>query len=126
MQNEVEPSIIAHGRNEGPKPPGWKRPFLETPSAQREPIAELIERTVEFPEKDESTGELLINYMGPHNDNFVDSKARMLCPCFDFTHIIAQALDILASYLTSSPTAPLNKEFIEIESPLWCVLLTPI
>ena len=82
MQNEVEPSIIAHGRNEGPKPPGWKRPFLETPSAQREPIAELIERTVEFPEKDESTGELLINYMGPHNDNFVDSKARMLCPVF--------------------------------------------
>ena len=82
VQNEVEPSIIAHGRNEGPKPPGWKRPFLETPSAQREPIAELIERTVEFPENDESTGELWINYMGSHNDNFVDSKACMLCPVF--------------------------------------------
>jgi Zn-dependent M16 (insulinase) family peptidase len=102
VQDKVEPSIIAHGQNQGPKPPGWKRPFLETPSAQREPIAELIERTVEFPEKDESSGELLINYMGPHNDNFVDSKA----------------IDVLASYLTSSPTAPLNKEFIEIESPL--------
>lgn len=30
-----------------------------------------------------------------------------------------QALDILATYLTSSPVAPLNKEYIEIESPLW-------
>lgn len=28
----------------------------------------------------------------------------------------------MSSYLTSSPTAPLNKEFIEIESPLWYVL----
>lgn len=80
MQNNVEPTIIAHGQNKGPRPSGWKRPFLETPSAQREPIAELIERTVEFPEKDESSGELLINYMGPRNDDFVESKARMLCP----------------------------------------------
>ncbi len=39
---------------------------------------------------------------------------------------MAQAIDILSSYLTSSPTAPLNKEFVEIESPLWCVLLVPI
>ena len=36
-----------------------------------------------------------------------------------------QAIDVLSSYLTSSPTAPLNKEFVEIESPLWCVLLAP-
>jgi len=82
VQNEVEPSIIAHGQNQGPRPPGWKRPFLETSSAQREPIAEFIERTVEFPEKDESTGELLINYMGPRDDDFVESKARILCPIF--------------------------------------------
>ncbi|KAH9973401.1 hypothetical protein BJV77DRAFT_1056481, partial [Russula vinacea] len=49
VQNEVEPSIIAHGRNEGPKPPG----------------------------KDESTGELWINYMGPHND--ILSTPRHAC-----------------------------------------------
>lgn len=30
-----------------------------------------------------------------------------------------QALDILGTYLTSSPVAPLTKEFVEIESPLW-------
>lgn len=101
VQNEVEPNIIAHGQNKGPKPPGWKRPFLETPSAQRKPIAELIERTVEFPEKDESTGELLIYCRGPRNGDLVELKA----------------IAVLSSYLTSSPTAPLNKEFVEIESP---------
>ena len=34
-----------------------------------------------------------------------------------------QALEILGTYLTSSPTAPLNKEYVEIESPLWYVYL---
>ncbi|KAI9460971.1 Metalloenzyme, LuxS/M16 peptidase-like protein [Lactarius psammicola] len=102
VQNKIEPSIIAHGQDKGPKPAGWNRPFLETPSAQRTPIKELIEHTVEFPEKDESTGELLINFMGPRTDDLLESAA----------------LEILGTYLTSSPTAPLNKEFIEIESPL--------
>jgi hypothetical protein len=86
VQNEVEPNIIAHGQNKGPKPPGWKRPFLETPSAQRKPIAELIERTVEFPEKDESTGELLIYYMGPPNDDLIGFKVRISAPCHTFAH----------------------------------------
>src|SRR5260370_11980924 len=86
VQNKIEPSIIAHGQNKGPKPPGWKRPFVETPSAQRKPIAELIERTVEFPTKDESTGELMIYYMGPRNDNLIEFKARTLCPCYTFTY----------------------------------------
>jgi len=39
---------------------------------------------------------------------------------------ITQAIEVLSSYLTSSPTAPLSKEFVEIESPLWCVLLALI
>jgi hypothetical protein len=80
VQKEVEPSIIAHRQDKGPRPPGWKRPFLETPSANRKPIAELIEHTVEFPEKDESTGELLIYYMGPRDDDFLGLKARTLYP----------------------------------------------
>ena len=33
-----------------------------------------------------------------------------------------QALDILGTYLTSSATAPLNKEFVEIERPLWLAI----
>jgi hypothetical protein len=39
---------------------------------------------------------------------------------------MTQAIDALGLYLTSSPTAPLNKEFVEIESPLWYVPLAPI
>lgn len=34
---------------------------------------------------------------------------------------LTQGLDILGTFLTSSPVAPLNKEFVEIEEPLWYV-----
>ena len=37
VQEQVEPNIIAHGQNHGPRPQGWKRPFLETDSANRKP-----------------------------------------------------------------------------------------
>jgi hypothetical protein len=40
--------------------------------------------------------------------------------------VLLQALSILASYLTSSAVAPLAREFIEIESPLWYVLTSYI
>lgn len=36
-------------------------------------------------------------------------------------YTILQALDILGTYLTSSAVAPLNKEYVETESPLWYV-----
>ncbi|KAI0330572.1 hypothetical protein GY45DRAFT_1323517 [Cubamyces sp. BRFM 1775] len=102
VQNQVEPTIVAHGQNKGPKPPGWKRPFMETASAQRKPISQTIKETVEFPEKDESVGEVQIGFLGPPPTAFLERKA----------------LDILGTYLTSSPVAPLNKEFVEIENPL--------
>ncbi|KAH8988959.1 Metalloenzyme, LuxS/M16 peptidase-like protein [Lactarius akahatsu] len=73
VQNKIEPSIIAHGQDKGPKPAGWNRPFLETPSALRTPMKELVEHTVEFPEKDESSGELIINFMGPRTDDLLES-----------------------------------------------------
>ncbi|KAF7436910.1 hypothetical protein PC9H_003744 [Pleurotus ostreatus] len=101
-QEEVEPSIIAHGQNHGPRPNGWKRPFLETPSANRKPIPKNIQEIVEFPEKDESMGELIITFLGPPVNEFLERKA----------------LDLLGSYLTSSAVAPLNREYVEIESPL--------
>ncbi|KAI0673522.1 Metalloenzyme, LuxS/M16 peptidase-like protein [Trametes maxima] len=102
VQNQVEPSIVAHHQNQGAKPQGWKRPFVETASAQRKPIAQTVKETVEFPEKDESVGELQIGFLGPPPNAFLERKA----------------LDILGTYLTSSPVAPLNKEFVEIENPL--------
>ncbi|KAI0051676.1 hypothetical protein FA95DRAFT_1586997 [Auriscalpium vulgare] len=102
VQDKVEPVLIAHGQNKGPRPQGWKRPFLETASAKRSPIDKTVSETVEFPEKDESSGELMISFSGPPVNNFLELRA----------------LDVLGTYLTSSPTAPLNKEYIEIESPL--------
>ncbi|KAL1708664.1 Metalloenzyme, LuxS/M16 peptidase-like protein [Schizophyllum commune] len=101
-QEQIETSIVAHGQNKGIKPTGWKRPFLETPSAPRPPFEKTIKDTIEFPEKDESVGELVINFLGPPPNEFVERKA----------------LDILGTYLTSSTVAPLNKEYIEIESPM--------
>ncbi|KAL1738927.1 Metalloenzyme, LuxS/M16 peptidase-like protein, partial [Schizophyllum fasciatum] len=101
-QEQIEPSIVAHGQNKGIKPAGWKRPFLETPSAPRPPFEKTIKDTIEFPEKDESVGELIINLLGPPPNEFLERKA----------------LDILGTYLTSSTVAPLNKEYIEIESPM--------
>ncbi|KAF9229385.1 hypothetical protein BS17DRAFT_771387 [Gyrodon lividus] len=102
IQDKVEPNIIAHGQNQGPRPKDWKRPFMETASAKREHIKEITKKSVAFPEKDESQGELLLTYNGPPPTAFLERKA----------------LDILSTYLTSSPVAPLNKEYVEIESPL--------
>ncbi|KAJ7169964.1 Metalloenzyme, LuxS/M16 peptidase-like protein [Mycena filopes] len=102
VQEQVEPTLVAHGQNLGPRPPGWKRPFVETPSALRPPIKETIKDTIEFPEKDESVGELIISSLGPAPNQFLERKA----------------LDLLGSYLTSSAVAPLNKEYIEVDTPM--------
>ncbi|KAG6888680.1 hypothetical protein C0995_006670 [Termitomyces sp. Mi166 len=101
VQKQVEPSIIEHDQGKGPHPPGWKRPFVETPSANRPPIKETIKKTVEFPEKDESIGEITMSFLGPAPSAFLERRA----------------LEILGTYLTSSAAAPLNKEYIEIEQP---------
>ncbi|PSS37563.1 hypothetical protein PHLCEN_2v579 [Hermanssonia centrifuga] len=102
VQTQVEPSLIAHGQNQGPRPAGWKKPFVETPSANRPAFSETIKETVEFPEKDESVGEIQISWVGPPPNAFLETKA----------------IDMLGIYLTSSSASPLNKEFVEIESPL--------
>ena len=78
LQEKVEPSIIAHGQNQGPRPKGWKRPFVETASANRERIKEVVKQTVEFPEKDESQGELLITYNGPPPTAFLERKVCLI------------------------------------------------
>jgi hypothetical protein len=80
LQEQVEPSIIAHGQNRGPRPAGWKRPFLETPSACRPPIAKSHQEIIAFPEKDESLGELVISYLGPAPSEFLERKASSHYP----------------------------------------------
>jgi Zn-dependent M16 (insulinase) family peptidase len=78
VQEKVEPSIIAHGQDKGPRPPGWRRPFVETESANRVSIRETVKEVVEFPEKDESSGEIMIGFMGTSPDDLLESQVRLL------------------------------------------------
>lgn len=73
VQDKIEPTLIANGYNKGARPPGWVRPFVETPTACRTPIKSQVD-TVEFPEKDESVGELLFVYQGPSTKDHLTRK----------------------------------------------------
>ncbi|EMG47579.1 hypothetical protein SBY92_004727 [Candida maltosa Xu316] len=82
-----------------PKIPN-KRPFVE--STHDEPLTKVIVKEVEFPEQDESMGELLISWIGPDgNDTLVNV-----------------AIDMIGSYFTDSAISIFNKNLIEIENPL--------
>ena len=72
VQQKVEPIIIQHGQNHGPRPKGWRRPFLETPSAVRPPFTKTVRDSVEFPEQDESVGEIHLGFVGPHPQDFLE------------------------------------------------------
>lgn len=100
IQEQIEPSLISHGLNRGPYPPGWKRPFVETASALRKPIPATTKNIIEFPEKDECTcfrysfavstqrrnlamGELIINFLGPPpNEHLTRGVCLLLCIYF--------------------------------------------
>ena len=102
MQEQVEPSIIAHGQNKGPRPAGWKRPFVESDTAANKPvITENKRETVEFPERDESVGEIMMSWVGVGPKEFETDLA----------------LEVLGEYLTESAVSPLYREFVEIEEP---------
>jgi len=64
-------------------------------------------------------GELIINFLGPPPNEFLTRKVCLLISVVFFISLFEQAIDVLGTYLTSSAVAPLNKEFVEIESPLW-------
>lgn len=51
---------------------------METESANRLPIAKTVKETVEFPEKDESVGEVVISFSGPHPMEFLERKVWTL------------------------------------------------
>lgn len=110
---------VAHGAM---GPPGWRRPFLETPSAvppkidghllhvdgvdEADPPADekgLRRRAfIEFPERDESIGEVQISWVGPPLEDTLE----------------LQAIDVLATYLTDSPVSPVQQAFVERDDPL--------
>lgn len=55
LQDQVESSIIKHTAH---KPKDWKRPFVETPTAHRIRLTDIKREEVEFPEDDETAGEV--------------------------------------------------------------------
>ncbi|CDK28581.1 unnamed protein product [Kuraishia capsulata CBS 1993] len=77
-----------------------KRPFIESPVDL--PPSSSITETVEFPDKDESSGEILLAWIGPDGMDL----------------LMNQAVDVLGEYLTNSSIALLRKAFVEIENPL--------
>ncbi|KAG8742736.1 hypothetical protein FRC12_015287 [Ceratobasidium sp. 428] len=102
LQTKVEPSILAHGPAQGPKPAGWKRPFVETASSRQPNLKGVTRATIDFPEQDESAGEVGVSFQGPPPTEFTELKA----------------MELLGLYLTDSPVSPLTKEFVEIANPL--------
>ncbi|KAJ6263411.1 hypothetical protein Dda_1974 [Drechslerella dactyloides] len=83
-----------------PKPDApWKRPWID--STPPPLLKKSSKHLVEFPEKDESTGSVLVGYLGPS--------------CNDYREMAA--LDVLGSYLTGSSVAVLEKQMVEIADP---------
>ncbi|RCK65426.1 hypothetical protein Cantr_01093 [Candida viswanathii] len=77
-----------------------KRPFVD--SKHDEPLKEVIVKEVEFPEQDESMGELLISWIGPNGSDT----------------LVNVAIDMVGSYFTDSAISVFNKNLIEVENPL--------
>lgn len=78
----------------------FKRPFVD--SKHDEPLEEVIVKEVEFPENDETIGELSISWIGPVcNDTLTNL-----------------AVDMVGAYFSDSPISIFNKNLIEIEHPL--------
>ncbi|KAK3359402.1 Metalloenzyme, LuxS/M16 peptidase-like protein [Lasiosphaeria hispida] len=75
----------------------FKRPFVESP--QPPPLKETIIETVEFPEEDESTGEIIVAFFGPS--------------CTD--DVQATALNILTTYLCGSSVSVIENIMVEKE-----------
>lgn len=75
----------------------FKRPWIE--SAQPPPLEETVVETVEFPEEDESTGDVVLAFLGPN--------------CTDV--VATTALNILLTYLCGSSVAVLENVMVEKE-----------
>lgn len=76
-----------------------KRPFVD--SQPVEPLKKTTVKSVEFPDKDESMGEIVMGWVGPESGETLENMA----------------VDMVGSYLTDSPISLLNKNLVEIEEP---------
>ncbi|TKY89650.1 hypothetical protein EX895_001435 [Sporisorium graminicola] len=121
----VEERLVTKRNAQPEGPRGWKRPFLETDSAVpptidgskieqpgldpadppaegSQPDSKRRRAFIDFPEKDESVGEIQVSWVGPKFQDW------MMC----------EAVNILSTYLTDSPVSALQKAFVERDDPL--------
>lgn len=75
----------------------FKRPWVE--SKRTPPLEKSIIKQVEFPEEDESIGEILIGFFGPDTNNILESVA----------------LDVLLMYLVDSSVSLLERTLVDKE-----------
>lgn len=76
----------------------FKRPWIE--SAQPPPLDKTIIETVEFPEEDESTGDVVVGFFGPNCTNVIEITA----------------MNALMTYLSGSSVAVLENVMVEKEA----------
>ncbi|EON97551.1 putative zinc metalloprotease protein [Phaeoacremonium minimum UCRPA7] len=75
----------------------FQRPWIDSP--QPPPLKETIVETVEFPEEDESTGEIIVAFFGPNCTDLVETSA----------------LNVLLTYLCGSSVSVLENVIVEKE-----------
>ncbi|RDA87601.1 hypothetical protein CP532_3949 [Ophiocordyceps camponoti-leonardi (nom. inval.)] len=75
----------------------FKRPWID--SSQPSPLRETVVTTAEFPEEDESVGEILVGFFGPN--------------CIDM--VATSALNVLLTYLCGSSISILENVLVERE-----------
>ncbi|GAA5923094.1 uncharacterized protein JCM15063_003529 [Sporobolomyces koalae] len=99
----TERDLVRTGLARGVHPPDWIRPFVESLTAEYDPIIEK-DKTIVVPyaDTDTSTGQVMISWVGPLARDFLDSAA----------------LGILGDYLAGSSHSILNRKFVEIPEPV--------
>lgn len=102
LQEQVEPSIMCHCRNQGPWPADWKRPFVETASAVHIPLVGEVKETIKYPDYTEWHGSVLIQFHGPAPRNYLECYVSLFFLSLHSQLTLSQALRILNAYLMSA------------------------
>jgi Zn-dependent M16 (insulinase) family peptidase len=102
ISRTTERDIERAGLARGPHPKDWIRPFVESITAENDPIIEK-DKTILVPyaDTDTSTGEIDILFVGPPLKDTLSSTA----------------IGVLGDYLSGSPHSVLNRKFVEISEP---------
>lgn len=102
ISQTTERHLAAAGLDRGIHPKDWIRPFVESDSSFYDPIIEK-DKTIIVPyaDTDTSTGQIMINWVGPRAHDWLTTTA----------------LGILGDYLTGSAHSILRRKFVEISEP---------